>query len=54
MNTQKAIAIVLFIGAAALLGMVFYNYSLSGSMSYTSTVIALLCVSIAWFLFKKK
>ena len=54
MNTQKAVSIVLFVGAAALLGMVFYNYSQSGKMGYTGVVIALLCLSIGLSLFRKK
>lgn len=54
MNTPKALGIVLFVGAAALLGVVFYNYSLSGTMGYTSIFIALLSVSLGLFMLRKK
>jgi uncharacterized membrane protein len=54
MNKLNAFNILFFIAAAVLLGLVFYNYTKTGNVSYTSISIAIMCLFIASIMRKKK
>jgi hypothetical protein len=49
-----ALSIVLIVSAVALLGLIFYNYTTSGKISYTGVVIAILCIFISSILSRQK
>jgi hypothetical protein len=44
---NKSLSIVLIVGAIALLGMIFYNYTSSGKINYTGITIAILYIFIS-------
>ena len=48
-KTLKSMGIVLIVGAIVLLGFVFYNYTLSGKVGYSSISIAALIIIIAMY-----
>jgi len=45
----RALGIVVIVGAFVLLGMVYYNYRLSGKIGYSSISVAVILIFIAMY-----